>query len=42
MTYYQLLFGGLEDDDIRSNFAKESWRDPSTLYEPYNFDYYAL
>ena len=28
----------LEGDDIRSNFAKESWRDATTLYEPYDFD----
>ena len=28
----------LDDDDIRSNFAKESWRDATTLHEPYDFD----
>ena len=27
----------LADDDILSNFAKESWRDATTLHEPYDF-----
>ena len=28
----------LDDPDTLLNFAKETWRDATTLYEPYDFD----